>query len=100
MQTALSVCAAALASLVDVEVWLAGEAAWLGTSDPRGCFPLDAEAAGLLDVVLGAAPVRVCARCAQRRGITPADLRPGAQIAGAAGFVASVTEEGVQALVY
>ena len=54
----------------------------------------------LLEVVLGSGTVTVCTQCAQRRGLTEADLLPGVRIAGAATFVEEVTEDGVQALVY
>jgi predicted peroxiredoxin len=42
----------------------------------------------------------VCTQCATRRDITADDLIDGIRIAGAATFVAEVTAEGAQALVY
>ena len=42
----------------------------------------------------------LCAQCAARRAIGPADTLPGIRIAGAATFVAEVMTDGAQALVY
>ena len=42
----------------------------------------------------------LCTQCAARRGITEDDLIKGVRIAGAATFVAEVTADQAQALVY
>ena len=47
-----------------------------------------------------AAGSTVCTQCAARRGITEADLLPGAVIAGSASFVAEILTPDAQALVY
>jgi predicted peroxiredoxin len=49
---------------------------------------------------LAAGSVTVCSQCAARRDIGSDDLITGIRIAGAATFVAEVTAEGTQALVY
>jgi len=100
LQTGLSVAAAACAADVDVSLWLAGDAAWLGVAPALSRLVIDDHTAELLAAVLPAATVAVCARCAQRRGISSGDLRLGVTIQGAAAFVAAITKPGVQALVY
>jgi len=42
----------------------------------------------------------LCTQCAARRDITEKDLIEGVRIAGAATFVAEITADGAQALVY
>jgi predicted peroxiredoxin len=54
----------------------------------------------LLASVLADGSVTLCTQCAARRGITEADLTDGVRIAGAATFVAEVTADATQALVY
>ena len=96
LQTGLSVAAAAVAGGVETSLWLAGEASRLAVAS----HPIDAEVEQLLAPVLDGGRVTVCARCASRRGITADHLRSGAIIAGAAAFVAEVTQPDAQALVY
>ncbi|MBZ5738480.1 DsrE family protein [Nocardioides mangrovi] len=97
----LTVAAAAVAAGAEVSLWLTGEAAWLGTAAglsfelPHAAAPTD-----LVGAVLAAGQVTVCTQCAARRGITDADLRPGARIAGAAAYVEEVLAPDAQALVY
>ena len=99
---ALSVAATAAVSGVSVSLWLTGEAAWfslpgraddvsLAHSPPLG---------DLLAGVLASGTVTLCTQCAARRNITAADVIEGVRIAGAPTFVAEVTAEGAQALVY
>lgn len=106
----LTVAATALLAGARVSLWLTGEATWYAVAGRdvdlglAGATP----ATELVDVLLGAVGedgqgagrVVACTQCAARRGIVEADLRPGAVIAGAAGFVEEVLGEGVQALVY
>ena len=98
--TALSVAGAACAAAMPLSLWLAGDAVWLAVRSECRDGVVDDEAADLFAEVLANAGATVCARCAQRRGIGEQDLVPGARIAGAAAFVAAVTEPGAQALVY
>jgi predicted peroxiredoxin len=100
---AFTVAATALASGVAVSLWLTGEAAWLalpGRAEQGFDLPHAAPLADLRDAVLAAGTLTVCTQCAARRGITEADLLPGARIAGSASFVAEIMAPGVQALVY
>lgn len=98
----LTVASAAAASGVDVTLWLAGEASWLAQAEAAHQLTLsDAlSAADLLEVVLAAGRVRLCSRCADRRSLTTENITAGIEIAGAATFVAEVTEPNTQALVY
>ena len=99
---ALTVATTALASGIPTSVWLTGEATRLATPGyaARLTLPHAAPFEDLVDLLLGAEVVTVCAQCAARRGLTEADLLPGARIAGAAGFVEQALAEGAQALVY
>jgi len=99
---AFSVAATAAAAGVPVSLWLTGEAAWLAVPGRAETFVL-AESpplAHLLAAVLAEGSVTLCAQCAARRAIGPADTLPGIRIAGAATFVAEVMTDGAQALVY
>ena len=99
---AFTVSAVAVASGVDVALWLTGEATWLAVPGRAEAFtlPHSAPLAELRDAVLAAGTLTVCTQCAARRELGQADLLPGVRLAGAAVFVAEVLEEGVQALVY
>ena len=99
---AFTVATTALASGADVSLWLTGEAAWLAVAGRAEAVELAhaAPLADLRDALLVAEAVTVCTQCAARRGITEADLLPGARIAGSASFVDEVLRPSVQALVY
>lgn len=97
-----NVAAVALASGVDVHVFLAVEG--VGLAQPSVAQQLEVAEAppitDLLDALYAAATVTVCTPCASRRGLTEDDFRPGTEMAGSARFVELVTHEGTQALVY
>jgi predicted peroxiredoxin len=99
---AFTVAAAAVASGLQVSLWLTGEAAWYGVPGRAAEFKLEhaTPLQDLLDVVLPAGQVTVCTQCAARRGIGPDDLLPGVRIAGAPTFVEEISADGAQALVY
>jgi len=99
---AFTVAATAVASGVDVSLWLTGEAAWFALPGRADDFSLPhaAPLAELLDSVLAVGTVTVCTQCAARRDITAEDVISGVRIAGAATFVAEVVADNVQALVY
>ena len=99
---AFTVAAAAAASGVQVSLWLTGESAWFALPGRAADFSLPhaTPLADLLAAVLAAGTVTVCTQCAARRDIGPGDLIEGIRIAGAATFVAEVTADGAQALVY
>jgi predicted peroxiredoxin len=99
---AFNVAAAAVASGVQVSLWLSGESSWFALPGRADDFslPFAPPLADLLAAVLAAGTVTLCSQCAARREIKPEDLIEGVRISGAATFVAEVTEDGVQALVY
>jgi len=97
-----AVTVAAAAAGADVSLWLTSDATYLATTGWAEAFDLELATpmADLLATVLASGRVTVCSQCAARRGLTEADLVPGARIAGAALFAEEVLGEGVQALVY
>jgi predicted peroxiredoxin len=99
---AFTVAAAAVASGVDVSLWLTGEAAWFALPGRADDFALPhaAPLADLLASVLSLGTVTICTQCAARRDITVDDVIDGIRIAGAATFVAEVLADDAQALVY
>jgi predicted peroxiredoxin len=99
---AFTVAATAAASGVRISLWLTGEASWFALPGRAAEFSLPhaAPLADLLAGILAAGTVTLCTQCAARRDIEPGDLIEGIRIAGASTFVAEVTEEAVQALVY
>jgi predicted peroxiredoxin len=99
---AFTVAAAAAASGIPVSLWLTGEAAWFALPGRAEDFSLP-EAAPLADLlagVLATGTVTLCTQCAARRNIGQDDLIEGIRISGAATFVAEITEDGAQAIVY
>lgn len=102
LNQALTVATTALASGVDVSVWLTGEATWVAVPGRAEDFelPYAAPLAELRDAALAAGRLTVCGQCAARRGLTGADLVAGATIRGAAAFVEEVMAPGARALVY
>jgi predicted peroxiredoxin len=99
---AFTVAATAVASGVSTSLWLTGESSWFALPGRAEEFTIAAAPplADLLKVVLETGTVTLCSQCAARRDIKPDDVLPGIRIAGASTFVAEVTTEGVQALVY
>ena len=97
---AFTVAAAAVASGVQVSLWLTGEAAWFSVPGRAADFSLPhaAPLTDLLASVLALGTVTVCSQCAARRELTEADLVEGARIRGAAAFVEEVMQPGAQAL--
>ena len=102
LSQAFTVAATAVASGVDVSLWLTGEASWIAVPGHAEEFSLPhaAPLADLRDAVLAGGRLTVCTQCAARRELSGAQLVDGAQIRGAAAFVEEVTAPGVQALVY
>ncbi len=99
---AFTVAATAAASGIAVSLWLTGEAAWFALPGRAEEFSLP-EAAPLQDMlagVLAAGTVTLCTQCAARRGITENDIIKGVRVSGATTFVAEITADGAQALVY
>ena len=99
---AFTVAAIAVASGVQVSLWLTGESAWFALPGRAAQFelPHSAPLEDLLAAVLESGTVTLCTQCAARREIAEKDVRPGVRIAGAQLFVQEVLADGVQALVY
>ena len=102
LSQAFTVAATAVASGVNVSLWLTGEASWLAVPGRAETFELPhaAALADLRDAVLAAGRLTVCTQCAARRDLVEDQLVRGAQIRGAAAFVEEVMAPGAQALVY
>jgi predicted peroxiredoxin len=99
---AFTVAATAAASGIPVSLWLTGEAAWFALPGRAEEFDLP-EAAPLADLltgVLATGTVTLCTQCAARRNITGEQVIKGVRISGATTFVAEITTEGAQAIVY
>lgn len=99
---AFTVAAVAVASGVEVSLWLTGESAWFALPGRAAQFelPHSAPLPDLLESVLAGGTVTLCTQCAARRGIGEADVVEGVRIAGAQVFVSEAMAEGTQALVY
>ena len=99
---AFTVAATAVAAGIDVSLWLTGESSWFALPGRAEEFslPHSAPLTELLDAVLTGGTVTLCTQCAARRGITETDVLTGVRIAGAGAFVAEVTADDAQALVY
>jgi len=99
---AFTVAATAVASGVQVSLWLTGEATLLALPGQADDFrlPYATPLGELLATILKGGSVTVCTQCAARREITENDLVEGVRIAGAATFVAEVLADGAKALVY
>lgn len=99
---AFTVAATAAAAGVPTSLWLTGDAAWFGLPGRAEQFTLPhaAPLADLRDTILELGTLTVCTQCAQRRGITAADLLPGVRIAGSASFVDEILRQDAQAIVY
>jgi predicted peroxiredoxin len=99
---AFTVAATAIASGVQVSLWLTGEATLLALPGQAEDFRLAyaSPLADLLQTILKGGSVTVCTQCAARRDIAEDDLIDGVRIAGAPTFVAEVLADGVKALVY
>src|SRR5690242_12734931 len=99
---AFTVAATAVATGVQVSLWLTGEAAWFGVPGHAEKFELEKATplVELLTAVREGGTVTVCTQCAARRGIGEGDVLEKVRIAGAATFVEESLVDGAQALVY
>lgn len=102
LSQAFTVAATAVASGVDVSLWLTGESSWLALPGRAEEFVLEhaAPLSELFTSIREGGSVTLCTQCAARRGLTESDLLPEIKIAGASTFVNEITQPGVQALVY
>lgn len=99
---AFTVASTAVTAGVEVSLWLTGEAAWFALPGKADEFVLEhaSSLADMLEVVLSEGTITLCTQCAQRRGITPADVIEGVRFAGAPTFVEEALDDDAQALVY
>lgn len=99
---AFTVAAVAVASGVDVSLWLTGESAWFALPGRAAGFELPhaAPLPDLLDSVVAGGSLTLCTQCAARRDITEKDVIAGVRIAGAQVFVQEALADDTQALVY
>ncbi|WP_067413314.1 DsrE family protein [Streptomyces sampsonii] len=99
---AFTVAAVAVASGVEVSLWLTGESAWFALPGRAAEFELShaAPLPELIEGIMAGGGITLCTQCAARRDISEGDVIEGVRIAGAQVFVSEVMEDGVQALVY
>jgi predicted peroxiredoxin len=99
---ACNVAAVALASGVEVDVFLAIEGVHLARPEVTAelIVPEGPPITDLLDAIYAGGTVSVCTPCATRRGLAAEHFRAGTQMAGSARFVELATAEGTTALVY
>ncbi|MBL1068545.1 DsrE family protein [Streptomyces sp. 7-21] len=99
---AFTVAAVAVASGVEVSLWLTGESAWFALPGRAAEFQLPhaAPLPELIDGVMAGGQITLCTQCAARRGIEKEDVIDGVRIAGAQVFVSEIMADGVRALVY
>ena len=99
---AFTVAAVAVASGVDVSLWLTGESSWFALPGRAAEFELPhaAPLPDLIDSILAAGRITLCTQCAARREITEKDVLEGVRIAGAQVFVQESLADDTQALVY
>jgi len=97
-----TVAATAVASGLQVSLWLTGEAVWFALPERADdiALPHAAPLGQLLAKVLDEGTVTVCSQCASRRDITAGDTIPGIRVAGASTFLAEVMAGDARALVY
>ena len=99
---AFTVAAVAVASGVEVSLWLTGESSWFALPGRAAEFELPhaAPLPDLIESILAAGRITLCTQCAARREITEKDVIEGVRIAGAQVFVQEALADGTQALVY
>lgn len=99
---AFTVAAVAVASGVDVSLWLTGESSWFALPGRAAEFELPhaAPLPDLIDSILAAGRITLCTQCAARREITEKDVLKGVRIAGAQVFVQEAMGDETRALVY
>ncbi len=99
---ALNVATAAIASGVEVSLWLTSESSWFALPGKVGeiQIPHSPNLDELLSMVIENGNVTLCTQCAVRRGLEKQDLIEGIEIKGSASFVEEVTADNAQALIY
>ena len=99
---AFNVAATALASGIEVSLWLAGEASWFALPGKAEEFVLEHAAPlhELLETLVLNATVTLCTQCATRRNIKDGDQINGIRIAGSAAFVEEIMSANTQVVIY
>ncbi|MET8638511.1 DsrE family protein [Streptomyces sp. NPDC004096] len=99
---AFTVASVAVASGVDVSLWLTGESSWFALPGRAAEFELPhaAPLPDLIEAIMAAGRITLCTQCAARRDITQQDVIAGIRIAGAQVFVQEALADETQALVY
>ncbi|MET9515311.1 DsrE family protein [Streptomyces sp. NPDC002994] len=99
---AFTVAAVAVASGVEVSLWLTGESSWFALPGRAAEFELPhaAPLPDLIESITAAGQITLCTQCAARREITEKDVIEGVRIAGAQVFVSEIMADDVQSLVY
>jgi predicted peroxiredoxin len=99
---ALNVATTALASGIDISLWLTSESSWLalpGKAEEID-LPGSAEVATLLYQIIESGSVTLCTQCAARRDIKEKDLIAGITIRGSTSFVEEIMDDNATTLVY
>ena len=99
---AFTVAAVAVASGVEVSLWLTGESSWFALPGRAAEFelPHSAPLPDLIEAIQAGGRITLCTQCAARRDIGEGDVLEGVRIAGAQVFVQESMADDVQALVY
>ncbi|WP_062208137.1 DsrE family protein [Streptomyces sp. NBRC 109706] len=99
---AFTVASVAVASGVNVSLWLTGESAWFALPGRAAEFQLPhaAPLPELIEAISTGGTITLCTQCAARRGIKEEDVIDGVRIAGAQVFVSEILPDGVRSLVY
>lgn len=99
---ALNVASAAIASGVEVSLWLTSDSSWFALPGKISEVELahSPDLGEILQMIIDNGSVTLCTQCAMRRGIDKSDLIEGIEIKGAASFVEEIASENCQALVY
>lgn len=97
-----TVATMAIASGVDVSVWLTGDAVRFALPGFAETVTLEGAQsfAAAVRTVLDEGTLTACSQCLGRRDLTAADLIEGTRIGGAAGFVEEVLEPDAKPLIY
>lgn len=99
---ALNVATTALASGIDISLWLTSESSWLALPGKAEeiALPGSAEVATLLHQIIESGSVTLCTQCAARRDIKEEDCIDGISIKGSTSFVEEIMDDNATTLIY
>jgi len=97
-----TVATMAIASDVDVSVWLAGDAVLFAVPGYAETVTLEhaQSFSAAVRTVLDEGTLTACTQCLSRRGLEASDLIEGTRVGGAAGFVEEVLAPDAKPLIY